>query len=169
MRLFRRSEVVPVDVRERAGLARRTPVLASGQADDGRWLLGTPDALVVVGADVLRLPWSEVQAVDWDGDEGRLLITGVGTFGQPRPRHGFRLTEQGLLLQLVRERVQASIVLQRRFPVERRRGFTVIGRRTAGGPIAWMVEYDDGIDLADPGVGRLVEEALARARGDVGE
>ena len=43
------------------------------------------------------------------------------------------------------------------------------GRPAGHGPIAWFVEYDDGLDPADPEVAAVVDEALASARGDVGE
>ena len=62
-------------------------------------------------------------------------------------------SEPQALLQLVRERVSASVVLQRGRIVEGKRGLKVIGRRSpAGGPIRWMFEYDDGLDPDDPGL-----------------
>jgi hypothetical protein len=171
MRLLpRRSERVPHDVLERAGLPRRTRVLASGRATDGTWLLGLADRLVLVGGhDARSLTWDEVQAADWDDESGRLRVTEVGSFGEVRPRHDFFLEDQSLLLQLVRERVQSSVVLQRKVAVRKKRGFTVIGRRRADGSIAWMVEYDAGIDPDDAEVRTRVDDALAVARNDVGE
>jgi hypothetical protein len=80
------------------------------------------------------------------------------------------LDEPGRVLELVRERVTASIVLQRHVPVEGRRGLRVIARRAPRGdqPLLWLFEYDEGIDPADPDVARLAEEALEVARQDVG-
>jgi hypothetical protein len=169
-RLFRRGRRLPDEVRRRAGLAAHERVLAHGRAADGAWLVGTPSALVVLrGEEPLRLPWAGIQGVGWNDEDQRLTITEVGSFGDQRPVHDFHLEGQGLLLQLVRERVEASIVLQRRVSLGRRRGFTVIGRRSDGAAIEWMVDYDTGVEPADPEVGRTVEEALAAARGDVGE
>jgi hypothetical protein len=80
------------------------------------------------------------------------------------------MAEPRLLLQLVRERVTNSVVLQRRVTVRGRQGFSVIARRNpAGGPIAWMHEYDAGIDPDDPEVARLADSALTEARAEVGE
>jgi hypothetical protein len=171
-RLFRavRHGQLPSEVRRLAGLPARERVLAHGRATDGTWLVGTPAALVVLrGDDPRRLSWAGIQEVGWNDEEQRLTVTEVGSFGERRSVHSFQLEEQGLLLQLVRERVQASIVLQRRVSLGRRRGFTVIGRRGQDGAIAWMVEYDAGVQPDDPEVSRSVEEALAAARQDVGE
>ena len=85
----------------------------------------------------------------------RLQLAEVGEYGEPRPSYAFEMEEPALLLQLVRERVTASIVLQRRVPVRGKLGLTVIGRRSpVGGPVAWMHAYDAGLDPADPEVAR---------------
>jgi len=164
-----RAERVPPPVLAQAGLARGERVLAF--ANDGdRWLLGTRSALVLVGEDTVRLPWETVQAADWDQDESSLTVSEVGEFGRPRSAYVFTLANPALLLQLVRERVTASVVLQRGFQVAGKRGFKVIGRRSPeGGPITWMHEYDAGIDPDEPDVAAAAAEALAQARADVGE
>ncbi|WP_310964143.1 hypothetical protein [Nocardioides terrisoli] len=115
-------------------------------------------------------PWEDVQAADWDQDAGRLTIREVGAFGRPRVGEAYLLEDAGLLLQLVRERVSASVVLQRQVPIVGRRGFRVIARRNpAGGPLHWMHEYDEGVDPNDPQVARLAEQALDAARAEVGD
>jgi hypothetical protein len=84
--------------------------------------------------------------------------------------HSFTVTDPALLLQLVRERVTASIVLQRWVPVRGRQGLTVIARRSpVGGPVAWMHAYDEGVDPSDPAVVAVAEQALAQAQVEVGE
>ena len=98
------------------------------------------------------MPWEEVEDAAWDLDAERLRVTGVGEYGRPRPSYAFEMDDPALLLQLVRERVTASIVLQRRVPVRDRLGVTVIGRRSpAGGPVRWMHAYDPGLDPAGSG------------------
>lgn len=170
MRRLRRGDRVPEDVRERAGLAG-VKVLAHGQAQDGSWLLGTREHLVIVlaGGGVRHLPWGQVQEAEWDKDDQRLVISEVGRFGEVRPQHAFVLEDEGLLLQLVRERVQASVVLQRHVAVSGKRGVKVIGRRRPDGSVEWMVEYDIGIDPDAPEVVRRVDAALEQARRDGGE
>ncbi|MGO4256823.1 hypothetical protein [Marmoricola sp. RAF53] len=167
-----RRERPPVVVVESAGLPRGEKVLAHGQ-DGDRWLLGTRVALVLVqpGQPVVRLPWEQVQAADWDQEAESLRVTEVGEYGRPRASYVFTLDDPDLLLQLVRERVTASVVLQRGHLVSGKRGFKVIGRRSpeGRGPITWMFEFDPGIDPDDPLVAVAAEAALAEARGDVGE
>ena len=153
-------------------------LLADAVADGGH-LGGTRDALYVVrsrgnGAlgleETVRIPWEEVQAADWDAETSTLRVTEVGTWDEQRPVHLLTLEEPGRLLELVRERVTASVVLQRHVAVDGRRGLRVIARRAPGGdrPITWLYEYDEGVDPADPDVRRVAEEALAEARAEVG-
>ena len=183
MRLTRRHpSPVPASVLTAAGLPRAEQVLASGQADDGTWLLGTRRRLVLVGpgagsgvdtdtdTPVTDLPWEELEDAAWDREASRLRLTAIGAYAAPRPSWAFALQDPERLLQLVRERVTASVVLQRRVPVREGRGLTVIGRRNpAGGPVAWMHSYDEGLDPEDPEVVVVADLALAQARAEAGE
>lgn len=128
---------------------------------------GTRDALYLPQ----RLPWEQVASADWDQDEAVLRIVEVGDFGTPAPRHVLRIEDAGRLLQLVRERVTASIVVQRHVAVSARKGVRVLARQAPGrrGAIAWFVEYDEGLDPAAPEVDRVVQEALTAARRDLGD
>lgn len=171
MNLFTRAERAPELVVESARLRRGEKVLAFAQAGD-RWLLGTRLAFVVVepGQEPVRFGWENVQAADWDQESSTLTVSEVGRFGEPRASYVFALENPALLLQLVRERVTASVVLQRGYLVDAKKGFKVIGRRSpAGGPISWMFEYDAGIDPDSPEVAAAAADALVRARADVGE
>ena len=164
-------ERIPADVLERAALPRGDKVLASGVARDGTWLLGTRRVLVLVMPEhQVVLPWETVEDASWDRDEELLAITGVGEYGRPRPSYSLAMEEPAHLLQLLRERVTASIVLQRRAPVRGRLGVNVIGRRSpAGGPVTWMHAYDAGLDPADPEVIAVADLVLAQVRSEVGD
>ena len=173
MRLFRRA--VPAEVA--AQVTGR--VLAAAEALDGTWLVGTRADLVMLapaaggpGPVETRIPWEQVEDADWDRDDSRLRIREIGAYGEPRPSYVFVMpeVEPGDLLQLIRERVSASVVLQRGHLVDGKRGFKVVGRRSpSGGPISWMYEYDEGVDPADPVVAEAAAGLLRRAREDVGE
>ena len=171
MRVARRGGGVPAEVLDRADLPRGERVLASARAADGTWLLGTRRSLVLVReSGVERLAWEEVEDAAWEKDDLRLRITGVGEYGRPRPSYDFEMGDPARLLQLIRERVTASIVLQRRVPVRGTLGLTVIGRRSpVGGPVAWMHAYDLGLDPADPEVVVVADLALAQAQAEVGD
>jgi hypothetical protein len=171
VRLFTRSGGVPAEVLARADLPRGTKVLAFAQAADGSWLLGTRGSLVLLlPSGVEQLAWEEVEDAAWDSEARRLRVTGIGSYGDPRPSYAFAMEDPALLLQLVRERVTASIVLQRRVPVRDDLGLTVIGRRSpVGGPIAWMHAYDPGLDPDDPEVVAVADLALSQAQAEIGD
>jgi hypothetical protein len=142
-------------------------VLAWATAVDGGVVAGTRDALYLDGS---RLPWEQVEAADWDRDTSVLRLSEVGAWGQQRVEHAVTIDEPGRMLELVRERVTASVVLQRHVPLERHRGLRVIARRAPRGdrPIAWFFEYDEGIDPDDPAVRQAARAALMAARDEVG-
>ncbi|WGX98979.1 hypothetical protein [Nocardioides sp. L-11A] len=133
---------------------------------DGPALVGgTRDALYLPA----RVPWEQVASADWDQEESTLRVVEVARFGTSSPVHELPLDDAGRLLQLVRERVTASIAVQRHVPVAGRRSVRILARRAPGtrGELAWFVEYDDGLDPADPRVDAVVQDALAAARADV--
>ena len=141
-------------------------VLAWARTADGVLVLGTARAVFV--GDV-PIPWEQVEAADWDRDTSLLRISEVGHWGQPRAVYELSIDEPGRLLEMLRERVTASVVLQRHVPITDRRGVRVIARRApSGGPLQWLYEYDEGIDPDDPVVRLAAEQALASARDDVG-
>lgn len=156
-----RRERPPIEV------AAGERVLAWATSTDGP-VGGTRDALYVPGA---RIPWEQVEAAEWDTDFGILRVSEVGSWGAARPVHELTIDEPGLLLELVRERVTATIVLQRHVPIEGKRGLRVIARRAPGGDraLSWVYEYDAGIDPADPLVRQAAGEALSAARDEVGD
>lgn len=140
--------------------------------DDDTVVAGTREAfyLSAAGRDVVRLPWERVEAADWDRDESVLRVAEAGVWGEQRLVHEVVLEDPRNLLQLVRERVTASIVLQRHIPVFQRRGLRVVGRRSPAGdaPVEWSFQYDEGVDPDDPTVRRAASAALAQARADTG-
>jgi len=179
MRLFARDATAPADVVVRAGLPAGERVLAATRARDGRWLLATRRRLVVVPADEVErdsrvaepveIGWEQVEAADWSRDDDRLRVSQVGEFGQPRPVHEFVLDEPGKFLPLVRERVTASVVLQRRVVVHGKQGLFVVARRVPDtDEITWAYELDPGVDPDDPEVRRLAELGLRAAAEELG-
>ena len=146
-------------------------VLASAEAADGTVFAGTRDAFyVVVDGESRRVPWEQVEAANWDRDTDTFQLSEVGSWGTQRPVHSATLVEPGKLLELVRERVTASVVLQRHVRVEGRRGLRVIARRapSGAGGVQWVYEYDEGVDPDDESVREVAREALEVMRRDVG-
>jgi len=143
-------------------------LLAWASDSEGGTVGATRDALYVSGA---RIPWEQVEAADWDLESSTLRVSEVGSWGSPRPEHLLVLEAPATLLQLVRERVTASVVLQRHVPVAGRRGVRVIARRapSGSGDLSWFYEYDEDVDPGDPAVRLAAASALAAARGELGE
>jgi hypothetical protein len=130
-------------------------------------LAGTREALYLDGT---RLAWEDVEAADWDRDTEQLRVAEVGHWGEPRPEHRYAVSEPRRLLELVRERVTASVLLVRHVPIDGRRGVRVIARRPPAGnrALRWVYEYDEGIDPDDPAVRLAAQTALVAARDEVG-
>ena len=171
MRRHLRGSAVPGDVVARADLRRGEKPLAHASTTDGSWLLGTRDALVIVEpAETIRVPWERVETADWDREAERLRVAEVGEFGRVRPVHTFTVSDPGQLLSMVRERVTASVLIQRRVVVEGRRGLTVIARRPpqGDGDITWACEYDAGVDPQDPAVREVADRAVRAAQDELG-
>ncbi len=82
----------------------------------------------------------------------------------------YQIEEPGALVALVRERVDASIVLQRKIPVTGKRGFTVVARRSPSGDgdLTWSFEFDPGIDPEDAVVATSADCALEEAKESLG-
>lgn len=160
--------VVPAD--PQAG--PRTEVAEGGDrvVPPGEVVAATRQALHVSQAGRVRIPWEEVERADWDADSAVLTVVGLVPFGQVRPTYLLPLADATRLLDVVRERVEASIVLQRAVPVAGQPGGVRLVGRCApggGGGIRWLLEFDDGVDPDDPGVKRACQQALEAAELDV--
>ncbi|MGN6251258.1 MAG: hypothetical protein ACTHNS_05520 [Marmoricola sp.] len=151
----------------------------SAEGPDDVWLVATRRHLAVVphpdaaGIAPELWPWDHVRTARWDADATTLRLDEVGSWGEHRRSAAYVLgTGDGdgaALVQLVRERVTASVVLSRRVAVQGARGFEVVARRNpAGGPVEWQVEFDAGVEPSDPGVAERADAALASARDELG-
>ncbi len=141
------------------------------ESDAGATVLaGTRDALYLGEAGGVRVSWEDVEAADWDVDTESFRVSEVGEWGEPRVAHRFKISEPGRFLELVRERVTASVVLQRHVPIQGARGVRVIARRAPRGdrPLRWVYEYDAGVDPGDPEVQAKASAALTSAREEIG-
>ena len=175
MRSLRRR---PLPDRVSAVLDRREGVLASAASAGGTWVVATRAALILVPEPPglpSRLPWETVHRAGWDAETSVLTVELVGDHGTPVVRHAVELPAPGALLAVVRERVTASVVLQRRVELGRGRGFTVIARRpldsaSAGGTdgIRWSFELDAGVHPDDPAISAATRQALREAQESLG-
>lgn len=145
-------------------------VLASAVDEDGHGWAATPGSLVLVHEDAaagVRVPWERVRGADWDSVTSTLKVTELGEWGRGRPVHTGRFTEAGALLEVVRERVTASVVWQQHVAVPGTgAGLLVMVRQGLTGDRErhWLVELDEGLDPDDPTVRTAADTALAQAR-----
>ena len=151
-------------------LARGERILAAALDDSGNWLAGSVRALHLGSASGWTvLAWERVDRAAWDRDTERLEVVEVAEFGQPQPRHVHQISDPGRLLELVHERVTASVVITRHVPVDGSRGLRIVGRRAPGtaDPVVWSALLDDALDPDDARVVEALEQGLEQARREV--
>ncbi|MCO5323674.1 MAG: hypothetical protein M9946_03675 [Nocardioidaceae bacterium] len=164
------APVLPRRVLELLEIPRGDQALAAAQARDGRWLIGTRGRLFVVATSVRDLGWDQIEDASWNGESGVLSIRLLAPYGEPTETISFELDDSARLLQLIRERITASIIVQRRGEVSPGSGFRVLARRNpVSGPLVWMTVFDEGLDPESPQVKAAVEEALQVAQHELGQ
>jgi hypothetical protein len=168
---------LPAGVRARLHLADGERTLAWALAVDGSWLVGTDRALHLAlpqghggdsqrhGGDFRAVPWEEIERADWSSETEQLAVVEVTTWGQPEKRIEISLEQPGQLLELVRERVTKSVVINVYAPVRGRRGLSVIGRRSPSGEgqVTWAYVLAAGLDPDDPQVQEVASRTLSDA------
>lgn len=163
---LRRRQVLPPEVERHLQLARGEHALAVATLDDGSTAVSTEARLLVTRPAGLRwaVAWSDVDAATWEPESRSLVVrlvdggTATLVLAADRPT---------LLPEVVRERVQSSVVLSQRVEALGRRGARVVVRRATEGLVVQVVP-DPGVDLADPDVAAEVERTrrdLVRAVG----
>ena len=146
------------------------PDAADGGAGAYPWV-GTRAALYVPTEDgYRRVPWTSVDRADWNESAQQLRVVELAPFGEVMPLTVGRLRGADRLLQLVRERVTASIVVARTVPVRGRLAVRVVARRDPDrvAELSWSAVLDRGLDASDPAVVDAAEAALVRVRDEVG-
>lgn len=172
VRFPRRSRAgVPDQVMRGLPLLSGESVLAAAADRDGRWYVGTAAALLVPDdGSWRRLPWETIERALWDRESEELVVVETAEFGEPEPTHRATLPEPPRLLELIRERITASIVVRFFEPVAGKRGITVSGRRSPHSdaePI-WAVLVDPGLDARSEEVRAAARRALAAAQAEIG-
>lgn len=152
-----------------AGAGREHPVAWAVDDASGATVAAGRTHLTVVSAGgevLLDRPWHLVDNGRWDHDDRRLTVT----FVDPTPAARFRLTAgETPLLEALRERVQASVVLADTVDLGSRRSARVVVRRDmATGALLGQTILGRGVRRTDPGVAEQTSAALARLKEQVG-
>ena len=166
---------------ERRRLPRGTPAQVRALVAGGErvlaWAYARRDATVVastaavylpdpsdLGAHV-RLPYEQVASATWDEP-----VLDVVTVGPRRRRFVLELDEPGLVPQIVRDRVTASIVMSEHIVLSGTAGARITARRSPVGDkeVTWNVVFDAGLDPADPTLREAADAAIERLRVSTG-
>lgn len=166
-----RRATVPPEVVSQLDLLPGERVLTAVEDPGRQWQVATDQALHVGAGDSRRrIPWQRVDRATWDRDVERLGVVEVADFGQPQPRFDLDVGHSSRFLEVVRERVTASIVMSRYVAVTSSRGLKVVARRspTGVGEVTWSFWLDVGLDPSDPVVRDVADRGLSEARAELG-
>ncbi|SEL72005.1 hypothetical protein [Nonomuraea pusilla] len=156
MSIFRR---LPADVRESLATEPGERVLTFASSGGGHVVATT---LALYLSDGTRVPYEEVDKASWDED-GLSLSTMDGA------RHTERIAEPRMLPETLRERVNATIVVNKHVNLPGRGGVRLVARRRPGGEVlGWTLVFDEGLDARDPGLRAQAEQALEGVRRSMG-
>ncbi|MGI3786219.1 MAG: hypothetical protein ACRYG2_36200 [Janthinobacterium lividum] len=144
---------------DRQGVPAR--ILAWARSQDG-FAVGSP-AVLSLGGETQgwhHLGWHEIEHGGWNAESRSLSWT---LYGGRRGR--VELAEPARLPELFRERVAASIAVERFVPIRGERGVTVTARRDLGaaGTLSWHSTLTRGLS----GNGAGVAEEIARAEAEL--
>lgn len=152
-------------------LERGERALASARDTSEQWMVGTERSLHLQGPlGWIVLPWQRIDRATWETDTATLTIYAVADFGHEQPRYQRSVKEPGLLIDLLHDRVNSTVLLTRHVPVPGSRGLRVVARRppVGDGPIEWSCLLDEALDPTDPRVVAAVGQGLANARAELG-
>jgi len=148
----------------RAQPGRQIRVLAWATIEGG-YAIASPSTLSYQdGHSWTHLGWHEIERGGWDEESGALSWT-LASGGDG----GVTLIEPGKLPEVFRERVAASIVLEKFVPILNQRGVLISGRRDLGDSdveITWNTSLGRGLTWQMDGVRDAVDEAIAQVRSE---
>lgn len=152
MGLFRK---VPPEVA--AVIGTRERALAWSPLTAGGWLVATDERLHIT-QPTLNVRWVEVVGASWDDpllDVRMLTDDGVAAI-QVEP------TDARSVPQVVRERIEQSLMVEKHVPLMGSSGVRFLARRDpVTAEVFWQRLADPGVDLGNPTVAAAVDRAEA--------
>ncbi|WP_425956724.1 hypothetical protein [Xylanimonas sp. McL0601] len=165
--MWSRRPTLPFDVRTALGLTRADHVLASAPLADGGWAVATNAELISTRSGVVvRRPWCDVDRAAFDPAHDIVTVQWVDA--EPDLRLRTVDSAKSWLPQVVRERVEWSVVLGEEVALPGGRTAKVAVRRDVDGSLFSQVLAGPRVDLDDPAVASLVDAAEQRVRSAVG-
>jgi len=161
-----RRAALPDDVRVRLDLAPRERILAWADDGAGRLVVASESALHVqrIPPEYSRLGWEQIERASYDsGVLTVVLEPGLGAATLRIP-----VGDGRDLPVVVRDRVTASVVVDRFVALDGEAGARITGRRGADRKVIWRLDLDPGLDTNREAV-LASKEALAEVQAEVGD
>ena len=117
-----------------------------------------------VPPDYARLGWDQIEHASYEA--GMLTVTLTPELDSAVLR--VPVGEDRDLPVVVRDRVSASVVIDRFEPLDGEVGVRMVGRRAADGAITWRTDLDPTL-VGRPDVEDSARRALAEARAEIGD
>jgi hypothetical protein len=115
-----------------------------------------------------HIGWHEIEHGGWNAELRKLNWVLYTAPGRAAARGSLELTEPGRLPELFRERISASIALERFVPLAGERGVIIAARRDLGesGAVAWHGTLTRGLSWQIDGVRDAVDQAIEQLRAE---
>jgi hypothetical protein len=162
---WKRAELDP-DVYALLDVHPKERVLAWADDGAGRPVIATETALHLqrVPPDYARFGWEQIERASYEA--GWLTVVLGESLGGATLRVPVGSERQ--LPVVVRDRITASVVVDRFVALSGDAGVRVVGRRGVDGGVTWRLDLDPGL-VADASAVAASQEALAEVRAEVGE
>lgn len=158
----------PLDSAVRAQLDLRPKEKVLAWVDDGagRAVVASETALHLqrTPPDYSRIAWEQIERVSYEA--GTLAVVLVPEAGSARLR--VPVGENRALPVVIRDRVTASVLINRFVPLRGDAGVRIVGRRREDGQVSWRLDLDPGLE-ADSDARAAAEAALSEVRVEVGD
>jgi hypothetical protein len=112
--------------------------------------------------------WHEIEHGSWNAERSRLSWVRYAAAGEAPSRGSLELTEPGRIPDLFRERILATIAVEKFVPLSGERGVTVTARRDLGrrGAVSWHGTLTRGLSWQTEGVPAAVDQAMEEVRAE---
>jgi hypothetical protein len=145
-------------------LAPKERVLEWVDDGEGRAIVASDSALHLqrVPPNYARIGWDEIEHAEYSA--GVLTITLTPQQGSATLR--LPVGDELYLPVVVRDRVTASVVVDRFEPLKGEAGVRIVGRRSRDGSITWRADLDPELET-DPAACAAAETVLTEVRSEV--
>jgi hypothetical protein len=115
-----------------------------------------------------HIGWHEIERGSWNAELRTLSWVLYAAAGQAAVHRSLELIELGRMPELFRERISATIAVERFVPLSGERGVTITARRDLGrgGAVSWHGTLTRGLSWQTDGVPTAVDHAMEQVRAE---